>query len=523
VLLDLGFLWSSRDLERAGDYFKQAMLLARRADEPAILARSLNRLGNWYFNTDKPLDAAQCHREALALFEEAHDRRGVAETLDLLGMVTVHCGLEAESGAYFERAIAAFEDVGDRRGLSSVLSMAAQMQFGSDGHPSLPAARADRATQLAREIGWLAGESFALSSLALCRTVLGDLSGALDAARHALAIAQDIDHHVWTIQAHAVLGLAFTELLVMPLARDHIEKAAELASDSGGSYWVRAMAVPLARVRLWQGEAGLAAQVLDNAFGAETGSDAASLSEYGCRWLRAELALSAGDPAGALDITSSLLNSGKRIPGSSMFYDVWRVHAEALAAVGRVGDAEAVLIAERDLATRKGALTQLWHIYQALGQFYARYGSREDADRAFSEARTVIGEIAANLPDEPLPEQVQLAGSPEPAIAALTVRAAFLHNTAALLPRPKRSRSPRPRSSRRAAKEAFGGLTERERDVVILIARGKSNRQIADTLVIGQRTVQTHIASIFTKLGCESRTQVASWAVANCMLTDIGD
>jgi DNA-binding NarL/FixJ family response regulator len=47
---------------------------------------------------------------------------------------------------------------------------------------------------------------------------------------------------------------------------------------------------------------------------------------------------------------------------------------------------------------------------------------------------------------------------------------------------------------------------------VVLIARGLSNRQIADELVISPATAARHVANILAKLGFTSRTQVASWA-----------
>ncbi len=73
--------------------------------------------------------------------------------------------------------------------------------------------------------------------------------------------------------------------------------------------------------------------------------------------------------------------------------------------------------------------------------------------------------------------------------------------------------SSRPLSPRRALKQQFGGLTAREREVVRLVAQGKSNRTIADELVVGVSTVEAHITHIFTKLGFSSRAQIAAWAV----------
>ena len=58
-------------------------------------------------------------------------------------------------------------------------------------------------------------------------------------------------------------------------------------------------------------------------------------------------------------------------------------------------------------------------------------------------------------------------------------------------------------------------LTPRERQVLALIAQGASNRAIADTLVIAERTAEIHVSNILGKLGVTSRTQAAAYAVAH--------
>lgn len=52
-------------------------------------------------------------------------------------------------------------------------------------------------------------------------------------------------------------------------------------------------------------------------------------------------------------------------------------------------------------------------------------------------------------------------------------------------------------------------LTPREREVLRLIGQGKSNQEIADELIIGIKTVKTHVSNILAKLGVEDRTQAA--------------
>jgi two-component system, NarL family, response regulator LiaR len=56
-------------------------------------------------------------------------------------------------------------------------------------------------------------------------------------------------------------------------------------------------------------------------------------------------------------------------------------------------------------------------------------------------------------------------------------------------------------------------LTEREREVLSLIAEGKNNREIAEKLVISEKTVKTHVSNILNKLHLDDRTQAAIYAL----------
>ena len=54
-------------------------------------------------------------------------------------------------------------------------------------------------------------------------------------------------------------------------------------------------------------------------------------------------------------------------------------------------------------------------------------------------------------------------------------------------------------------------LTRREREVAALVAQGLTNRQIADTLSVSERTVHSHVRSILGKHAFTSRAQIAAW------------
>jgi DNA-binding NarL/FixJ family response regulator len=56
-------------------------------------------------------------------------------------------------------------------------------------------------------------------------------------------------------------------------------------------------------------------------------------------------------------------------------------------------------------------------------------------------------------------------------------------------------------------------LTERELDVLRLIAQGRANKEIARDLTLSEKTVKTHVSNILSKLGLSDRTQAALFAV----------
>jgi DNA-binding NarL/FixJ family response regulator len=63
-------------------------------------------------------------------------------------------------------------------------------------------------------------------------------------------------------------------------------------------------------------------------------------------------------------------------------------------------------------------------------------------------------------------------------------------------------------------------LTDREREILRMVAAGKANKQIAAELVISERTARTHVSNILRKLNLSSRTQAALWAVREGLAPD---
>jgi DNA-binding NarL/FixJ family response regulator len=142
---------------------------------------------------------------------------------------------------------------------------------------------------------------------------------------------------------------------------------------------------------------------------------------------------------------------------------------------------------------KRGALawqerSRLWYLHGLLARAYPQAQQEEQARREAIAARNAIASLAATIEEPALREQFTHAA----------------HTT--LWPQEKLL------SPRHLDAEQFSGLTRREREVATLLAQGKSNREIADLLVVHFRTIKTHVSNILSKLGLTSRAQIALWA-----------
>lgn len=164
------------------------------------------------------------------------------------------------------------------------------------------------------------------------------------------------------------------------------------------------------------------------------------------------------------------------------------IRGQAFAALERWADATASLGAARDEARRQGARPLLWRIDALRGTVHLGERRRLDARRSFDAARSTADTLVSGLDES-------------------TLVAAFRVGVDLLAPPPPE------RTGAQAAKAAHGGLTRRERETAALVAQGKSNRVIARSLGIGERTVEGYVAAALAKLGVPSRAQIAVWAV----------
>jgi DNA-binding CsgD family transcriptional regulator/tetratricopeptide (TPR) repeat protein len=433
-------------------------------------------------------EAVRHHTEALTVFETLNDRHGLAETYDLLAMTTAMSGNTMQGATYYERAATLFRELDERAGLGAVLTT-----LGPRSHIYFvnvavwPIASLDQrvreteaALQLARETGSRPGEALATAWLAQVWATAGECGRALELAKQAVTLAEEIGHRQFTAIMHWVAGALLLDLLALPQAQTHLETALTMARESAAIHWVRTAAGWLASTHILQNQLMQAEAVLEATLAPET--PMRFLGQRHAWAALAELRLAQNRAEEALAVVEKLIATAPNIEtrGEHAIPRLGLLRGEALAALGRNVEAEAALIGAREAAVTYGARGVEWRVRAALGRLLR--GEEAEA------GKTLVESLAASIADP-------------------TLRENFVRQATASFP-------PSPTlTSKQSVKKQFGGLTAREREVAARVAQGKTNRAIAEELVLSERTVEKHIENIMAKLGFESRAQIAAWAV----------
>jgi DNA-binding CsgD family transcriptional regulator len=396
------------------------------------------------------------------------------------------------------------ERLGDDALRARTLATLAIVRFNQGEPESFALAR--RAVELARR----SGDAIAIDDAAGASGRCLFWSGRIDEARVVLdedlrAVAQRDEP--WAAEILSRLALVEARAGHLALAREHAERSLEMTSQYAGQDcddpWCN---LPLAHVAAYQGDEKLARELAERA-----SADADTRGLPG----RAHLALLgmldhwAGDPVCALERFEAF-DQERRAAG---FSDALSIHlADHVESLLEVGRAAAAL----DLLER-------WESE-----------SRHLGNRwALAEAVRCRGLVAANAGDvvaavELLEEAVLLH---EEVGDAFGVSRSLLVLGVTLRRARKKRRAREAIERALAGFEAMGaaawvekaraelgsiggrtredGLTPAERRVAVLVADGRTNREVAAALFLGERTVETHLSHVYAKLGIRSRTELA--------------
>ena len=282
----------------------------------------------------------------------------------------------------------------------------------------------------------------------------------------------------------------------------------------------------------------------------EEGLDRARLSGNRPQQLEAQSALAgarlaAGDVTGALREAEEAAELGRSRAGQPQW-----VHGAALTAAGNadravpllrdavprvppvlraeaVADLVDALLASGDVAGARDALRPAAEVagardapaFDVGGGWAAAVAARAQAAVLLAEGRADEAAAAARVPASPLlaarlrlleGRAVGAAGERPAALAALTAAEAALSSYGAARWRDEAVRELRRLGHRvrREPGDALGALTGREREIADLVAAGRTNREVAEQLVLSPKTIEAHLRNIYAKLGVRSRVEL---------------
>jgi DNA-binding SARP family transcriptional activator/tetratricopeptide (TPR) repeat protein len=407
ALIELGKLWTSRDYNQARSYWEQALSLAQRLDDPALIGRTLNRMGNWHANDENPATAIFLHQESLRIFEEQNDRPNLANTLDLLGIGHLLSSDFSKGLVYYNHAIELFRELNNYPRLISGLVGRAILNIAPilltivrPPAPRNPSKDIDEAVEIARRIGSSPDEAWSSWALSLLHTIQGDFGRALEAGCRGLQLASEIRHREWQVGNRYALGVVYNELFQPKMALRELEPALALAEVLQSRYWVNHVTGALTQSYILLDDLQEALRCLDGVITEWTPMDTAG-KRY-CWARRAELALAMNEASLALNITERLINTAAGLtPGVTISF-LWLVKGEALASLGRLEEARAMLVDGRDHAKEAHEQFLLWRFHAALADLNRAMGEDIAAAEELAAGRTLIEKIAAGVVDEGL-------------------------------------------------------------------------------------------------------------------------
>ncbi len=391
-----------------------------------------------------------------------------------------------------EAALAGWRRLGDQRGIAKMLLCLATVARFRDDYATAEA-RGRESLAVFRAVNDRWGIGHALTHLGMVARVQGNHAAGADAYQEALAHLRAIDDESGVFDIVLELGKAACDDGDFDLATSRFEECLALAAALGDRGQRGAVLTELGVVARLRGDLDRSAELL---------AESAELArEHGDRRQIAYLAAHRGDVAIA----------GGDVAAAAARY------AEALGpflAMGnRVGAAHGLESIAR-CATARGRDTAAVRLFASCSALFDAVGATPSPDRvpaveaASLRSRMSSAEFARAW-------DAGLALAPADAAAEAMALAADLAEGGpiAATPRPRGAAVHTPAPGEPPATAEALGLTPREVDVLRLLADGMSDRQIAAALSISERTAGNHVQHAMQKIGVESRTAAAVFAV----------
>jgi predicted ATPase/DNA-binding CsgD family transcriptional regulator len=473
----LGRFWDIRGHVREGSHWLEQALAAADGVPGAIRARAMAEAGLLAARLCD-FDRAAAHLEAaLALSREVGDRRGEALALNFLGALAFDRGDYERSRELHGCALELARSIGDERAAARALQGLAQAEVRT-GNPTAAEAAFAECLSVARALGDEELVASGLDALGIIASEAGNPAKSILLHEESLALRRRLRDQRGIAISLYNLGVADLALLNAPRCASLFEEAARRFEALGDARIQACAMINLGQAAMLQGDH------------ARTGA----LNRDALRLFRA-----LGDrrlvALATCNVADSLKQEGDYPQAAAQL-------AEGIAEIAQVKDLAAAAEATEFVAELAEALAEpaaaarLFGAAEALrAATHARRLPQNEAEyeRRVEATRAALGRSAT--------ETAWSAGRLLTAEQAIAEAIAVAQHLSTLRPVPARAETP------------ASGLTPREREVLRLLVRGLTDREIAAALSLSPRTASNHVLNILAKLDAETRTAAAIHAV----------
>ncbi|MFB9412443.1 helix-turn-helix transcriptional regulator [Dactylosporangium matsuzakiense] len=505
------------ELQRALSLMDEVMSAAGAGADPVEHARLVHRRSAVLRWLGRDEEATRQLRDALTVLPAAPVTSTHAELLAALANSLARSGEDGECEVVARRAVAAATAVGATAARADALVSLSVTCYLGDPGTGLAALREGLALATANGLHRVALRGHI--NLSDCLELLGRHAEAAEVAAAGMALATRLGHG--RSQGAMLAGNVAEPLIHLGRWREALDLITESLAEDPRGVFASTLLILRGELHLWQGDTSPARHDVAEARRQLGGGDDVQYS-LPIAYIEAELDRIAGAFAAARDRVRAALD--RPIAGTAVRYAwplLWlglRIEADDPAGAAPA----AATAALRDLAATLGCGTAPAAAYRALAEAeVARRDGRSEvaawraagdaarrADEAYllsyalfrlAEAQTAAGDpaAAAATAQEGLRLADELATTVAEDIRTL-IRRARLRTDA---------ERPGPAGPQRRFR-----LTDREHEVLVLLAEGRSNAQIAAALYISPKTASVHVSNILAKIGAANRTEAAGTA-----------
>ena len=197
-----------------------------------------------------------------------------------------------------------------------------------------------------------------------------------------------------------VIGAIYRSIMAFDMAQEHAEQGLDLALKTGSHFWRYNITGLLSQIYLDLNQLDQALELLNEVLDEKIRFD--TIGERICWFARAQAALVQNDPQFALEISNGLIQKTANLKPGDIVSSLWLVKGAALRDLGRINEAEEVLLAGQANSHQRGELTMLFDFYVNLAQLYREAGRSPLAEEQVAQGQELLQQLAATVPGETL-------------------------------------------------------------------------------------------------------------------------